>query len=357
MVETPSWTHEFSRAFKDVRELYRYLAWEMPSELEAVAKTYPLFIPRSLADKIKAQGPNGSLAKEFLPHNLEIDLNLNESGYADPIGDRSHQVAPQLIHRYTSRVLFTPTSVCPVHCRYCFRKNELSPNDEIFQAEFEKTLSYLRKHSEISELIFTGGDPLTLSNLRLKSYLEAFAQIPTLKDIRFHTRYPVILPQRIDADLLDLLNDSASKFRTVSLAIHTNVIDEMDEDSDQAIIKLANLPIQLLSQTVLLKGINDRSQVLVALMNKLIQLKVRPYYLHHPDRVKGGMHFYLPLEEGRSLYSTLRDQLPGWALPQYVVDIPGGHGKVSAFNPESFEFSGQLLGRNGEFVSLSEVIH
>jgi lysine 2,3-aminomutase len=349
-----NWTHKFSSAFKNPATLYRFLGWEMPTHLAEVCDSYPLFIPERLANKIKQQGPDGVLAKEFLPHSIEIDADLNKLGLNDPIGDKNFNKAPQLIHRYSSRALFTPTSICPVHCRYCFRKNELDSSNELFRAQFQESLDYLKDHPEISEIIFTGGDPLTLSNEKIEKYLLALAEIPSIKDVRFHTRYPVILPERIDDGLIDIMNRAAKHFRTVSMAIHTNHVDEFDTEIETAILKLSQASIQLLSQTVLLKGINDSQKDLIDLIQLLIKLKVRPYYLHHPDQVKGGMHFYLPLQKGRKIYAQLRQKLPGWALPQYVIDVPGGHGKVGAFNPESLNYSGQLITQHADFIEVKE---
>jgi len=349
VAKNQNWKNDLKEAFRSSTDLYQFLGWD-PGVAARVEKTYPLFIPVMLAEKIKAQGPSGVLAREFLPHQDE----LNPQGLEDPIGDLEHYKAPQLIHRYASRALFTPTSICPVHCRYCFRKNELNADNELFSADFEKTLSYLRDHPEISEIIFTGGDPLTLSTEKLKKYIMAFSELKSITDLRIHSRYPVILPGRIDEDLKNLLREATQKFRTVSLAVHANHVTEFGEDSMEAITGLHQTGVQLLSQTVLLKGVNDSASELLDLINLFITLKVRPYYLHHPDQVKGGIHFYLSLEEGRKIYSKLRTKLPGWALPQYIIDIPGGAGKVSAFNPESTAFGGQLMGLSGEFVSVQE---
>lgn len=343
----PSWKNKFQESFRDLTSLSDFLGWENP---EAVEKIYPVFVPRDLAEKMKVQGPSGVLAREFYP----VGEELIDQGYLDPIGDRRFNVAPQLIHRYPNRVLFTATSVCPVHCRYCFRKNELSPTDEIFERDFEKTLSYLWSHPEISEIIFTGGDPLTLSDEKLNNYLEAFAKIPHIRDVRFHSRYPVILPERIDEGFLSLLSQWSQQFRTLSLAVHANHVDEFSPEAMIRIRKLSEIPVQLLSQTVLLRGVNDTSTALVELMNLFLELRVRPYYLHHPDQVRGGMHFYLPLEEGRRIYGELRRHLPGWAIPQYVIDVPGGAGKIPAFNPEAHAYSGSLLTLNGEHFLVAE---
>jgi lysine 2,3-aminomutase len=342
-----SWTVKFQESFRDLASLSAYLGWEVSSHVE---KIYPVFVPRNLADRMKQEGPGGILAREFYPHEEE----LIDQGYLDPIGDKKFNVAPQLIHRYENRVLFTATSVCPVHCRYCFRKNELSPQNEIFSNDFEKTLSYLSEHKEISEIIFTGGDPLTLSDQKLEKYLEAFSGLSHIKDIRFHTRYPVILPERIDEEFVGLMNKWARHFRTMTIAVHANHVSEFSCEGKSALKVLAASRVQLLSQTVLLKGVNDSAEALTQLMNLFIDHKVRPYYLHHPDQVRGGMHFYLSLEEGRKIYHELRNMLPGWAIPQYVVDVPEGHGKIPAFNAETHAYSGTLMSLSGEKLKMPE---
>lgn len=354
MLEKTSWSAEFKSAFKNASDLFQFLNIEMPTGVLETARTYPVFIPLKLAQKIKAQGPGSPLGREFLPDYQELTSPLNEAGFNDPIGDEKFFKAPQLIHRYPTRALFTPTTVCPVHCRYCFRKNELNQKDHLFGAEFEATLSYLQNHPEISEIIFTGGDPLTLSNEKLDHYLTAFSLIPSLKDIRFHTRYPVIMPQRLDPGFKDLITQFGQKFRTLSLAVHANHVDEFDEEAIFALKGLQGLPLQLLSQTVLLKEVNNSEQALLDLMNLFLDLKIRPYYLHHPDHVRGAMHFYVSLEEGRVLYANLRRSLPGWAIPHYVVDLPGGHGKISAFNPETQSFSGAFLSQDGHSIPYIE---
>lgn len=342
-----NWTSKFQESFKDLASLSAFLGWEAPPHVE---ETFSVFIPRDLAARMKAEGRNGVLAREFFPHSDE----LLDQGLLDPIGDKKFHIAPQLIHRYPNRILFTATSICPVHCRYCFRRNELSPKDEIFGQDFDKTLSYLGDHPEVSEIIFTGGDPFTLSNKRLDDYLEAFSKIPHIKDVRFHTRYPVILPERIDDELIGLLNKWAGYFRTVSVGVHANHVNEFSCQAKSAVTMLGRSRAQILSQTVLLKGVNDSEESLVALMELFISLKVRPYYLHHPDQVRGGMHFYLSLEEGRKIYQTLRKHLPGWAIPQYVIDVPGGSGKTPAFNPETHRYSGLLLNQKGESLPIPE---
>ena len=338
-----NWQSDFKEAIRTHEDLVKFF------ELDFSKTNYPIFIPKSFAIKIKDQGPLGVLWKQFLPHHDEIE---NLKGRYDPIGDKTHSKGNQLIHRYHNRVLFTPTTICPIICRYCFRKNELAEKDEIFNQNFNEAKNYLSANTEINEVIFTGGDPLILSNEKLAGFIQDFAEIKNLKYIRFHTRTPIILPSRIDEGFLEIMKSSAELFKRTMLMIHVNHIDEIDLEVEHVIKKLTDAGIELFSQTVLLKGVNDNTQTLADLFTRLSDLKVKPYYLHHPDEVLGAMHFYLELEVGRRIVQPLHDLLPGWALPQYVIDIPGGEGKISALNPEQFEFSGKLLSRHGKEIIL-----
>ena len=250
-----------------------------------------------------------------------------------------------------NRVLFMPLAICPIHCRYCFRKNELSAKDEVFNQNFTEAKNYLRANSEINEVIFTGGDPLILSNEKLAGFIQDFSEIENIKYIRFHSRTPIIMPARIDEGLVALLSSAKNLFYRAMIMIHVNHGDELDAEVVQAIQRLTEAGIEVFSQTVLLKGVNDKTELLAELFTRLAEIKVKPYYLHHPDEALGAMHFYMSLEEGRRIVHPLHNLLPGWALPQYVIDIPGGEGKIPALNPESFSFSGTLLNRHGKEVT------
>ena len=337
-----SWTHEFKEAIKSQEDLELFFDRPFPKV------NYPLFIPRVFASKILEAGEGSPLWKQFLPNENE---NL-ELGLLDPIGDVVHAKGNQLIHRYQNRVLFTPTTTCPVLCRYCFRKNELSEKNEIFDQKFQEALKYLKENPEINEVIFTGGDPLILSNEKLAFYLQEFSEIESLKYLRLHTRTPIILPSRIEEGLLSILVSAQHLFKRSMLMIHVNHLSELTSDVVEAIGLLTENNIEVFSQTVLLKGVNDHPVALKELFTALADLKIKPYYLHHPDEARGAMHFYLPLEEGRKIFHQLHNELPGWALPQYVIDVPGGHGKISATNPETYEFSGSLLSRFGEKIKI-----
>jgi lysine 2,3-aminomutase len=316
------WQHELKEAFRDSKELAAFLDTDIP------ALSYPVLVPRPLALKIKKAGVGSALWLQHIPSIEESDKKIQRDGLADPIGDHAHSPLPQLVHRYKNRALFFPTQVCPVACRYCFRKNELSGPDELFTPNFEGVLNYLRDHSEINEVIYSGGDPLVLTDQKILSTARAFAALGSVTHLRFHTRTPIALPSRVNEEFIALLNELSTLFETVTLVVHVNHKSEIGEEEAAALLKLAAAPVQLLSQSVLLSKINDNVGALEDLFKRLIQLKVRPYYLHHPDPVLGGMHFNLSFEHGSRLMLALRDRLPGWALPQYVVERPQGLGKI-----------------------------
>jgi lysine 2,3-aminomutase len=284
-----------------------------------------------------------ALSLQFLPSEKELE----DIGLVDPIGDQIHQKTGMLIHRYAKKALFIPTSVCPIQCRYCFRKNELHSEENPFSSEWEKSLEYLKNHSEINEIIFTGGDPFMLSDTKIEFYLNELSTLSSIHFIRFHTRTPVIIPARLTSKLKEVLSLFKHRF-LIQIVLHTNHPEELTSEFKKALADFYDPEIQWLSQSVLLKNVNDQVSTLAELCEELYRLKIRPYYLHHPDQVKGAMHFYLPLEEGRKIYHGLRGQISSWMLPHYVIDIPGGHGKTLAYNPEQFNFSGQLIDKNAQ---------
>lgn len=334
-----SWRQQLTRSLRSHEDLESFFS-------RSFAKTnYPIFIPRELAERIKSKGIDSPLGRQFLPHRDEF----SESGLMDPIGDHTHSPTNQVVHRYQNRMLFFPTSVCPVQCRYCFRKNELHSNDDLFKPDFAGVQSYIEQHPEINEVIFSGGDPLMLSDDKLNQCLDHFEKLD-IPMIRFHTRMPVIVPGRLNDSFKKLLTKAAKQFEVVTVVIHLNHVDEITDELIEAMQSFRSLPIQWLSQSVLLKGVNDDTDTLKNLFLALLKIGIKPYYLHHPDQVRGGMHFWLSIEEGRRIFASLRNILPGHAIPQYMLDMPGGQGKVPLFNPEGFEFNGRLLNKNGELT-------
>jgi len=331
------WKSAITSSLKTIQDAEKFFGCPLP------ATPFKIFIPLPLAREIKRLGLDSPLGKQYLP---SVEEN-NTNGMADPIGDDAHRVTPHLIHRYKNRALFLPIKSCPIICRFCFRKNLLNGlGNDTPTAPFQETLNYLQQHSEINEIIFSGGDPFYLPDTKLYQYLEAFSQIPHIKYIRFHTRVPLVLPSRITSELIATLKSFS--FKRLVINIHTNHSSEFFGEATEAFTQLCR-HFEVKTQTVLLKGINNHLQTLTELFLQIIDLGATPYYLHHPDLVKGGQHFYLPIEEGRKLYHQLRDELPGWAIPHYVLDFPGGGGKIPLFNPEQYKFDGKIVTLNGEF--------
>lgn len=336
-----TWQVQLKNALKNSDDLIHY--FELNTQINT---SYPILIPLTFAQKIKFAGKDSSLWKQFIPSNEE---NLHE-GNLDPIGDIKHAKGHGIIHRYKSRILYTPTPFCPIACRYCFRKNELSSQHSIFKQNLTALKNYLLNHKEVNEVILTGGDPLMISNSKLIEIFEVLS-LANIKFVRIHTRTPIILPARIDDEFINLLERFSKKFTKVIFILHTNHSDEIDHEVFEALNKLRKIPIKKCTQSVLLKNINNNEQELIKLFYKALDCDFTPYYLHHPDKAKGAMHFWIPLEEGRKIYAKLRSELPGWALPHYIIDHPSGAGKQLAFNPESYSFSGKLLNSNGQLLT------
>ena len=219
------WKSEFRssiRSFDDLKSFFSQSPIHSSSLPKVFAdKKYPIFIPKKIANEILSSTPHSALWKQFIPNEEETE---NERGLLDPIGDQVKEVAPQLIHRYKNRALFLPTTICPINCRYCFRKNELNSKIKLFKKDFNKTLQYLKDHDEINEIIFTGGDPFILETNILSQYLEAFSNITHLKYLRFHSRVPISLPSRFDSELISMLKRIKESFSQTHIVIHINPV-------------------------------------------------------------------------------------------------------------------------------------
>lgn len=319
-----NWQVDFKQAVKTTKELEEASGRLFP-DVE-----YPLFIPRPYLYKILELGTNSVLGKQFLPQPEE---NF-EFGEIDPIGDQIYSQGSGVIHRYHNRILYSPTEICPIQCRYCFRKNELGNKDPVFKGQLERALEYIRNNPEVEEVILTGGDPLILGDAKLDFILNSFAHLSQIKMIRLHTRTPVILPNRINQSFIELLKKIKSKVQILTIVIHTNHILEWTTEFKRAINLLRGEPFNVLSQSVLLKDINDDPLTLKRLFMGLVSLGVQPYYLHHPDNVKGAQHFRLSLQEGRLIYRELKAITSGFILPKYVVELPNGKGKALAYSDQ-----------------------
>lgn len=292
--------------------------------LENVASRYAISVPQHLASLIDTSDNNDPIALQVLPSLEELTTTPEE--HADPIGDHTHSPLKGLVHRYPDRVLLKVHSACAVYCRFCFRREMVGPGGEgMNTGDLTAAYSYLANHPEIWEVILTGGDPLVLSPARLRSILDELDAVDHVAVIRLHTRVPVAEPERITEDLVNVLRNRRA---TVYVAIHNNHPKELTDEALTACRHLSSAGIPLLGQTVLLKDVNDDANTLVALFRTMVKHRILPYYLHHPDLAPGTSHFRVPLSQGQALMKQLRGRLSGTAIPTYVLDIPGGHGKV-----------------------------
>ena len=293
--------------------------------LEDVARRYAVAVSPHLLGLIDPADPTDPIARQFLP-SLEELTSLPEER-ADPIGDAAHSPVPGIVHRHRDRVLFTVVAACPVYCRFCFRREMIGPakDNALSKEDFETALAYIAAHSEIWEVILTGGDPFILSPRRMAEITGRLADIAHVKVIRWHTRVPVTDPDRVTDELVAALHAPGA---TTYVAVHANHPREFSRDAKAAIARLADGGVPLVSQSVLLKGVNDDVQTLAELMRAFAENRIKPYYLHHPDLAPGTSHFRLGIEEGLALVRELRARLSGLAMPTYMLDIPGGFGKV-----------------------------
>lgn len=267
------------------------------------------------------------LGRQVIPHPDEL---LDAAGIEDPLTEERQSPAPQILHRYPHRVVFLVSSRCALHCRFCMRKRRVADGPQVPVAMIDKGLDYIRAHSEINEVILSGGDPLMLADDRLFSILQALRRIRHVRLLRLHSRMPIVQPRRVTPELAE---DLAS-FHPLYLNIHCNHPAEITPASAAACGLLADAGIALGSQSVLLRGVNDAAEILKALFEGLLSIRVKPYYLHQLDRVPGTAHFQVPLAAGLELMAALRGRLSGMAIPHYMIDLPGGGGKI-ALTPEA----------------------
>ncbi len=290
-----------------------------------VAARYAVAITPAMAALIDPADPTDPVARQFVPDPRELETRPEE--LSDPIGDDAHSPVPGIVHRYPDRVLLKATHACPVYCRFCFRREMVGPGGEqaLGGARLDAAIAYIRAHDAIREVIVTGGDPLVLAPRRLADITARLAAIPHLDVIRWHSRVPVVAPERITPALVEALQ---ARDKAVWIAVHTNHARELTEAARAALRRLADGGLSLVSQTVLLKGVNDDPETLAELFRALVRLRVKPYYLHHADLAPGTSHFRTTIAEGQAIMRALRGRVSGLALPTYVLDVPGGFGKV-----------------------------
>lgn len=300
--------------------------------LRPVAARYSIAVTPQIAALIDRDDPHDPIARQFLPDRRELIVGPGE--LSDPIGDAVHSPLPGIVHRYDDRVLLKLLTVCPVYCRFCFRRETVGrgKGDMLSAAETQAALDYIAANPQIYEVILTGGDPLALSPRRLRAVAERLAAMPHVAVLRVHTRAPTAAPSLVTAEWLAALKASG---KALFVALHVNHARELNEPARAAIASLRDAGATLLAQTVLLAGVNDDAETLEALMRALMALQIKPYYLHHPDLAPGAGHFRLSLARGREIYAALARRLGGPALPTYVLDLPGGFGKARVAGAEA----------------------
>lgn len=299
------------------------IAPEAAPALARVVDRFALAVTSEMAALIDPADLADPIAAQFVPSEAELDVLPDET--TDPIGDGPHETAPGVTHRYPDRVLLKPTHLCRVYCRFCFRRDRVGHGEaNLSDADLDAAFAYVAAQPQIFEVILSGGDPLVLSDRRLAAILERLEAIPHVEVVRIHSRVPVVDPARVSEATARLLR---RRFATW-MVIHVDHPRELTEAAAGAIGRLVDAGVPVLSQTTLLAGVNADAAVLEALFRRLVALRVKPYYLHHLDRAEGTARFRTTIAEGEGLMRSLRGRLTGIAQPTWVLDIPGGFGKV-----------------------------
>ncbi len=322
--QSQDWQTLLGQAITDPEDLLRELHLPvslLPAALQACS-SFRLRVPRGFVARMRPGDPDDPLLRQVLPLGEELVV---APGYSsDPLAELDAMPAPGLLHKYRKRVLLTMTGACAVHCRYCFRRH-YPYSDANPTREYRQTLDYLRGQADVNEVILSGGDPLTLSDRRLADLVTELETVPQLQRLRVHSRVPVVLPERINPELLDWM--AATRLQVV-LVIHCNHADEIDTSVAAAMQQLHTAGITLLNQSVLLRGVNDQAAILADLSEKLFAVHVLPYYLHQLDPVLGAAHFLVDDRKARDLMEKMRKSLPGYLVPQLVREKPGHPSKT-----------------------------
>ena len=301
--------------FVDWKKLLLFVGLDQSIQEICPNPKFPLNLPLRLAKKIEKNSLQDPILKQFLPLKIE---NIKKPGFCfDPLEESRFRLEKKLLHKYKNRALLVCTSACVMHCRFCFRKNfDYDTEDKLFDEEIKA----IEQDSSLSEILLSGGDPLSLSNKQLQFLLSELSKIPHVKRIRFHTRFPIGIPERIDAELLHIFQSTPCQ---ILFVIHTNHPKELDSDVLETLEKIRKLGIPILTQTVLLKDINDNESILEELFTIMINHGILPYYLHQLDPIDGTTHFEVEPKRALELISYLKTVLPGYAVPRYVKEIPG----------------------------------
>lgn len=334
LYQEQNWQSQLSDLITDPLELLETLQLS-PDQLLSGAilasEKFKLRVPRAFVGKMSIGDPLDPLLLQILPHHLELE---DHPGFVtDPLGEEQANQQPGVLHKYKSRFLLTLTGACAVHCRYCFRRHfpyqENLPKNE----DWLNIKQYIQDQPDINEVILSGGDPLTLSNRKLALWIERLESIPQIHFLRIHSRVPIVIPNRIDEELISLLKNSRLR---IILVVHSNHAAELDDFTCSKLSALVQHQITVLNQAVLLKGVNNSAQLLVDLSYRLFEAGVMPYYLHVLDKVKGAHHFDLSPEEINLIYKEVLESLPGYLVPKLVREIAGEKNKTPLFGVSTF---------------------
>ncbi len=333
------WQKIMRRSVQSAKDLPDTLPFSR-ANIERVIQQYPMRLNPYFLDVALASGP--ALLRQIMPDIQEIE---DPHGLDDPLAEDAHMPVPHLTHRYPDRVLFCISSQCAVNCRFCTRKRKTGKWPSVEDQHLLEGIAYIRAHKEVTDVLLSGGDPLLLSDDKLAWILAMIKAVPHVDFIRIGTRVPGVLPQRITRDLADVIK----QFHPVYLNCHFNHPDEFTPAVADALNRLADAGIPLGSQTVLLKDVNDDVEIIIRLMKRLLQCRVKPYYLLQADLTKGTAHFRTPVQKGLEIMKQLRGNISGLAIPLYVLDLPGGGGKIPLLpDYDVHEKNNQLFVRNGK---------
>lgn len=315
-----------NQTLRTVNDLLKHglIAASHAGDIDAVAERYAIAISPAITALINTNAINDPIARQFVPTSEELHTLPHES--ADPIADAAHSPIEGVVHRYPDRVLLKVVHACPVYCRFCFRREMVGPGGKsLTGAKLDAALAYIAANPSIWEVILTGGDPFILTPRRAADLMRRLGAIAHVKVIRWHTRVPMVDPDRVTPAFVKALRIPG---KATYVAIHANHPLEFGDAARAALARLADAGLVLVSQSVLLKGVNNDVETLSSLMRCFVENRVKPYYLHHPDLAPGTAHFRMSIAQGQALVKALRGQLSGLCQPEYVLDIPGGHGKA-----------------------------
>jgi lysine 2,3-aminomutase len=317
-MDEEGWQQLLKRSLKSPEEIARFFNLDV-DQVRKVARRFRVQITPYYAGLIKQKGD--PIYRQIVPDEAELEC---AGGAEDPLNEDEDSPVPSIIHRYPDRVLFLVSHLCASYCRFCTRKRKVGDPSKIHPRYIEDGIEYIRNHPEVRDVIVSGGDPLMLNDRKLESILKALREIPHVEILRIGTRMPCTLPQRVTPELVAMLR----KYHPLYVNVHFNHPDEITEESARALGRLADAGIPLGNQTVLLKGVNDDPAVMKRLMQKLLAARVRPYYIYQADYVSGTAHLRTTVEKGIEVMQALRGWTSGMAVPYFVIDAPGGGGKI-----------------------------